>query len=82
MAYSSTNPPYVLASAPGNARKSWGYNSTEGTTDVAVAGYFSDGWDRGMRVGDIVMHVSTGHVAIGPVSVATATGVTVVVSSH
>lgn len=70
MAYSGTtaatpNPPVLVASGLGIGRGSsaltgqnkqvWLYNSTNLTTDIVAANFFSDGWYLGMRPGDIVM---------------------------
>lgn len=32
----------------------WRYSSADAVTLVRVAGYFTDGWNRGMRAGDLV----------------------------
>ena len=55
MAYSSTNPP-VLHSQAIAGQKIWSYNTTEGSTVVLTAtGYFTDGYNRGMRLGDLII---------------------------
>lgn len=70
MAYAGTtaatpNPPILIASGLGIGRGSsiltggnkqvWMYNSTNLTTDLTAANFFSDGWYLGMRPGDIVI---------------------------
>lgn len=70
MAYSGStaatpNPPILIASGLGIGRGSsaltgqnkqvWLYNSTNLTTDITAANFFSDGWYLGMRPGDLVM---------------------------
>lgn len=70
MAYSGTtaatpNPPILIASGLGIGRGSsaltggnkqvWLYNSTNLTTDLVAANFFTDGWYLGMRPGDIVL---------------------------
>jgi len=41
----------------GNSRQWWSYNSTNLTTDLVAANFFTDGYTLGMRPGDIVMGV-------------------------
>lgn len=70
MAYSGTtaatpNPPVLIASGLGIGRGSsaltggnkqvWLYNSSNLSTDLTSANFFSDAWYLGMRPGDIVM---------------------------
>lgn len=70
MAYSGStaatpNPPVLIASGLGIGRGSsaltgqnkqlWLYNSTNLTTDISAASFFTDAWYLGMRPGDIVM---------------------------
>lgn len=55
MAYSSTNPPQLHSQAIAG-KKIWHYTTTEGSTVVLTAtGYFSDGYNRGMRLGDLII---------------------------
>jgi len=37
-----------------NGGSTWVYDSTDAATLVRVDGYFTDGYDLGMRVGDVV----------------------------
>lgn len=70
MAYSGStaatpNPPVLIASGigigrgssalTGNNKQVWLYTSTNLTTDITAANFFTDGWYLGMRPGDIVM---------------------------
>lgn len=55
MAYATSNPPMLVAKGIGASRKFFIYTSTDAVTDVRVAGYFTNGWDLGMRAGDIVL---------------------------
>lgn len=65
MPYSVTNPPIVLAQGGGGASPSlWYYASEDVHTDVDAAGYFTNGYELGMRVGDIVI-VSKTTATIG-----------------
>lgn len=55
MTYSTTNPPKCTGQGIGQGSpKFWSYESTDAVTTVRVDGYFSNGWDLGMRKGDIV----------------------------
>lgn len=55
MAYAVTNPPGLKSSAPlTGPGQTWFYRSTDVATDVDAVGYFTNGYDLGMRVGDIV----------------------------
>lgn len=59
------NPPVLLASGLGIGRGSsaltglnkqvWFYSSTNLTTDLTAANFFTDGWYLGMRPGDLVI---------------------------
>ena len=54
MAYSVNNPP-KLVSQPIAGVRFWSYASTDAATDVDANGYFTNGWDLGMRAGDWVL---------------------------
>lgn len=53
MAYSTSNPPILLTQGI-TGQKIWTYSSTDAVTAVRVSGYFTNGWDLGMRAGDLV----------------------------
>jgi hypothetical protein len=68
MAYSGStastpNPPVLVAGAmtkgstalTGQSKQLWMYNSTNLTTDLTASGFFSDGANLGMKVGDLVI---------------------------
>lgn len=61
MAYSTSNPPVLLAGGIGMAGsipvapRIWSYSSTDAVTTVRVAAYISNGYALGMRAGDIVI---------------------------
>lgn len=59
MPYSTSNPPFLLAQGVGGARKVWFYASTDAPSAVDASGYFTNGWDLGMRAGDIIFVVDT-----------------------
>ena len=65
MAYATTNPPKLLVPGMGSGQPSlWVYTSTDVHTDVDASGYFTNGSDLGLRVGDI-MFVSKSNATIG-----------------
>lgn len=76
--FTPTNPNQQLQG--GNV---WHYNSTNLSTVAMAAGFFTDGYRLGMRSGDVVYIVggttaaSKQTLAIGVVSAAASTGVTV-----
>lgn len=56
MAYATSNPPVMLASAVGKpGLRLWFYSSADAVTLVRVDGYFTNGWTLGMRAGDLVI---------------------------
>ena len=57
MAYSTTNQPYLITPNINGGNKLWFYSSADAVTLVRVAGYFTDGWELGMRQGDAVLVV-------------------------
>ena len=79
MAYATTNPPIKLSQGIGgsNAGTLWHYSSDDVSTDVDASGYFTDGDDLGMKVGDVVFSVeedNTYLLTIHSVTVVTAGG--------
>lgn len=55
MAYSSTNPVQLVTQGLAGLRI-WDYQTTEGSTVVLTsAAYFTDGVDRGMKLGDLIV---------------------------
>lgn len=59
MAYSTSNPPFLIAEGVQGTGSLWMYRSTDAATAVRVSGYITNGWDLGMRAGDLVMMVDT-----------------------
>ena len=59
MAYATTNPPVLLNDTLGGTFRLWAYKSTDAAAAVRVSGYFTNGYDLGMRAGDLVMIVDT-----------------------
>jgi hypothetical protein len=58
MAYSSTLPPVLIAGGFGGVpMRMFVYESTHTVAAVAASSFISDGYSRGMRVGDII-HVN------------------------
>lgn len=88
MAYSTLNPPACIAqqltrgttTGVDNKPQVWIYSSTNLTTDLTAANFFTDGYYLGMRPGDIVMgsqYTSAGSSRIafqGIISAATTSG--------
>ena len=60
MAYSTSNPPVLVIEGGFDGRnKVWFYRSADAATLVRVSGYFTNGYDLGMRTGDLVIQVDT-----------------------
>lgn len=61
MAYDTSNPPFLICEGIGgtNNRRVWMYVSTDAAADVNTSGYFSDGYDLGMRTGDVVLQIDS-----------------------
>jgi len=58
MAYSTSNPPYLMFAPFGHTTLKpaiWGYSSTDAVTVVRVTGYISNAKDLGMHAGDVVL---------------------------
>ena len=53
MAYSLSNPPFVVSQGIISG-KNWRYESNDSSTTVGAAGYFSNGYALGMRAGDTI----------------------------
>jgi hypothetical protein len=84
MAYSTSNPPKLLVPSIGEAPALWGYRSTNTSTEILASGFFSNGHDLGMQVGDIVLNInSTSGIPYltGVSSVTTSSAATVVAST-
>lgn len=65
MSYSTSAPPQCVVPRLGSGGAAvWVYTSTDVHTDVDESGYFSNGYDLGMKVGDVVM-VSKSSATIG-----------------
>lgn len=58
MAYSTSNQPVRIAGAIGGVSL-WYYSDGDDDASVDLAGYFTDGKDLGMKVGDILFHHDT-----------------------
>lgn len=60
MAYSTATPPVLTGLGGMDGRnKTWFYRSTDAATVVRVSGYITNGWDLGMRSGDLFIQVDT-----------------------
>lgn len=58
MAYSTSNPPNLEVQSIAGPR-TWRYVSTDPSTDVDASGYFTNGYELGMRDGDQVIVVDS-----------------------
>jgi archaeosine-15-forming tRNA-guanine transglycosylase len=62
MAYSTTNPPHLLSQAIA-ATRLWVYVSADAAAVVDAAGYFTNGFDLGMRQNDqIIVYNRAGNI--------------------
>lgn len=60
MAYSTSAPPRLIGDSLGTTSPNiWMYASTDAATAVRVSGYFTNGYNLGMRAGDLVISVKT-----------------------
>jgi hypothetical protein len=75
MAYSASNPPQRIAGSLGSGRSVWMYVSADPIATVDDSGYFANGGQLGMKVGDIVFVVNTtgGLTTIAQVGTVSAT---------
>lgn len=79
MAYSTSNPPVLVAQLFGGYKRKFQYMSSDAASTVRVAGYFTDALKRGMQVGDLVevYNQAYGSTALsGPVTMHTVIAVT------
>lgn len=84
MAYSTSNPPKLLVPSLGEGPAVWGYRSTNTSTETLASGFFSNGYDLGMKAADIVLVInSTSGIPYltGVSSVTTSSAATVVAST-
>lgn len=64
MAYSTDNPPRLISQSVGaDGGAVWLYLSTDAAADIDTSGYFTDGYDLGMRENDLVFAVKTDDAA-------------------
>ena len=59
MAYAVTLPPALIVAPIAGAGRLWLYRSLDVATDVDAVGYFTNGDELGMKVGDIVIVTDT-----------------------
>lgn len=76
MSYATTNPPALISQRVGGSGAIWSYSSADAVADVDEAGYFTNGDDLGMQVGDTVIVFDTETPLMTPcwVSAVTAGG--------
>lgn len=63
MAYTG-NTLMLISSGLAGKGQLWRYETADAAGDVDAAGYFADGGNRGMRVGDFVLVYNTGTKAL------------------
>ncbi|HAT2607131.1 TPA: hypothetical protein I8235_000040 [Kluyvera intermedia] len=70
MAYSTTNPPALLMDRVMGGGAVWSYISADARATVVGAGYFTNGKNLGMKLGDVVNCVvdSTGVLSVTSVT--------------
>jgi len=59
MAYDGANLSLISEAPFTGAGKTWAYTEAAATTVIDGADYFTDGGNRGMKVGDILYHYDT-----------------------
>ena len=60
MAYSTSNPPQILAPALGSkGPQIWSYEDTDVDSAINAGDYFSNGLELGMQIGDMLYHYDT-----------------------
>lgn len=59
MAYSTANPPMLMANGVGGAARLWFYKSADPIATVNTANYFTNGGTLGMKVDDPVLVIDT-----------------------
>ena len=55
MAYSTSNPPVLVAQGIGGTNKLFDYRSTDAGSAIDASGYFTNGYALGMRQNDTVL---------------------------
>ena len=83
MAYSTSNPPFLMVPSIGSKSALWGYSSTDGSTTVIATGYFTDGKALGMKVEDFMFTTvsSSSSMLLAKVTTVSSTGATISAST-
>lgn len=69
MAYATSNPPILETQSIAGPRR-WSYSSADASTVVDASGYFTNGYELGMRINDTIMvtdtdtGLTTSHVVV------------------
>ena len=61
MAYSTSNPPALMAGGQSGQKRIWQYSSADAKATVDTSGYFTNGYDLGMRDGDLIFVYDTAN---------------------
>lgn len=67
MAYATTNPPELVYQTVNGDIAQWIYSSVDTDALVQVSGYFTDGYNLGMRAGHLVTVIDTDATPIAVV---------------
>lgn len=78
MTYATSNPPKLLAQAPGGGPQMWIYVDEDAHGDVDADDYFSNALELGMKANDVIIIVDIGATCtIHTVTAVDADGATV-----
>lgn len=61
MAYSTNTPPFLMMGGQSGQPRVWGYKSADAKATVDTSGYFTNGYDLGMRDGDLILVYDTAN---------------------
>lgn len=61
MAYATTNPPGLWFGGMSSQKRAWLYVSADAKATVDTSGYFTNGYDLGMRDGDLLFVYDTAN---------------------
>ncbi len=64
MAYTTANPPMLFANGVGGAARIWVYKSADPIATINTAGYFTNGGDLGLKVGDPIFVIDSASTLV------------------
>ena len=62
MAYDRNNPPMLFANGVGGAARFWIYKSADPIATINTAGYFTNGVELGLKLGDPMLIIDTANL--------------------